>query len=75
VSAHFRISLSSLKRWIQLTRRGECDFPLSISPKGYKLRFRREDIENWQSRVGNISPQADILLKESRHNKKKGAKK
>ena len=40
-----------------LTRRGLLDFPLPIGAKGTRLKFRREDIESWNSRVGNIPVQ------------------
>ena len=53
VAAHFRISISTLKRWVMLARRGEHDLPLPISPKRSQLRWRKEDIETWNSSIGN----------------------
>jgi predicted DNA-binding transcriptional regulator AlpA len=57
VADYFRVSLSSLKRWVLLTRRGSFDFPMPISPKGGQLRWRKTEIEVWGSRIGNIPMQ------------------
>ena len=40
-----------------LTRRGLLDFPMPIGSKGSRLRWRKEDLESWSSRVGNIPEQ------------------
>ena len=56
VSRHFRISLSTLKRWTMLSRRGSLDFPMPVGAKGSKLRWRREEVEAWNSRIGNEVP-------------------
>jgi len=62
VTEYYRISLSTLKRWIMLSRRGFLDFPPPIGAKGSKLRWRREDIERWNSAIGNVptQPAAEI---------------
>ena len=62
VAAHFRISVSTLKRWVMLTRRGAYDLPLPISPKRSQLRWRREDIETWNSCIGNV-PEKSLTKK------------
>jgi predicted DNA-binding transcriptional regulator AlpA len=61
VSRHFRISLSTLKRWVFLSRRGGLDFPMPIGAKGSRLRWRREDVEAWNSRIGNGTPPQEQL--------------
>ena len=45
-----------------LSRRGFLDFPPPIGAKGSKLRWRREDIERWNSAIGNVptQPAAEI---------------
>jgi len=58
VADYLRISLSTLKRWNALARRGEFDFPLALSPKGYQLKWRRSDIEIWRSRIGKQEAQS-----------------
>lgn len=63
VANHYKISLSSLKRWVMLSRRGVLDFPMPVSPKGCHLRFRREDILAWGSKIGNMPPEQPAELK------------
>jgi predicted DNA-binding transcriptional regulator AlpA len=41
-----------------LSRRGTLDFPLPLSPKGSQLRWRKEEIEQWNSSIGNTAEQA-----------------
>jgi len=59
VASHFRVSVPTLKRWLMMSRRGRFDLPMTISPKGCRLLWRREDIENWQSRIGNEPTQRE----------------
>jgi predicted DNA-binding transcriptional regulator AlpA len=58
VADYYRISVSSLKRWLMLSRRGTFDFPMPITAKGGLLRWRKEDIEAWSSRIGNEPEQS-----------------
>jgi len=67
VAAHFRISISNLKRWVLQTRRGLYDFPMPISPKRSKLRWRKSDIENWNSQIGNVPAQRTPQREKQRH--------
>jgi hypothetical protein len=53
VCEHFRICRQTLKLWLAKSRAGLSDFPLPISPFRSKLRWRREDIVNYQSYIGN----------------------
>jgi len=53
VCEHFRIHRQTLKLWLMQARAGVSDFPLPVSPKGKHLRWRREDILEYQSRIGN----------------------
>jgi predicted DNA-binding transcriptional regulator AlpA len=53
VAIFFLVSLSTLKRWIMLTRRGLLDFPMPLGAKGSQLKFRRSEILAWKSSVGN----------------------
>jgi hypothetical protein len=53
VCEHFRIHRQTLKLWLMQARAGISDFPLPVSPFGKKLRWRREDILDYQSRIGN----------------------
>ena len=53
VCEHFRICRQTLKLWIAKARGGQSDFPLPVSPFRCKLRWRREDIVNYQSGIGN----------------------
>ena len=63
VADYYKISLSSLKRWVMLSRRGALDFPMPVSPKGNHLRFRKEDILSWGSKIGNMPPEQPAELK------------
>jgi predicted DNA-binding transcriptional regulator AlpA len=53
VCEYFRICRQTLKLWIARARAGQSDFPLPISPFRSKLRWRRADIEGYQSEIGN----------------------
>jgi predicted DNA-binding transcriptional regulator AlpA len=53
VADYFRISVSTLKRWLMQTRRGTFDLPMPITAKSGLLRWRKEDIETWSSQIGN----------------------
>jgi len=53
VCEYFRIHRQTLKLWLMQARAGQSDFPLPVSPFGKKLRWRREDIVNYQSSIGN----------------------
>jgi excisionase family DNA binding protein len=53
VAKHFRISQSTLRRWVFLTQQGKLNFPKPVCPFGYHLKFRRSEIENWMSNAGN----------------------
>jgi len=53
VCEYFRIHHQTLKLWLMQARAGKSDFPLPVSPKGKKRRWRREDIVNYQSSIGN----------------------
>jgi len=61
VVQYFRASKPTVKRWVMLTRSGRGDFPLPVSPKGCRLLWNREDIENWRSRLGNEAPLLEQL--------------
>ena len=69
VCEHFRIHRQTLKLWLMQARAGVSDFPLPVSPKGKKLRWRREDIVNYQSRIGNdrASPASVSPAKRKEH--------
>ena len=58
VADYFRISVSTLKRWVMLSRRRAFDFPMPITAKGGLLRWHKEDIEAWSSRIGNEPEQS-----------------
>lgn len=53
---YFGISEMTFNRWLVKSRRGEMDFPLPVLPKGSVLRFRKSDIDNWKSSIGNTQP-------------------
>lgn len=53
VCEHFRIHRQTLKLWLMQARAGKSDFPLPVSPFRKKLRWRREDILEYQSGIGN----------------------
>ena len=53
VCEYFRIHRQTLKLWLMQARAGKSDFPLPVSPFGKKLRWRREDILEYQSSIGN----------------------
>ena len=61
VVQYFRVSPPTVKRWLGLTRSGRGDFPLPVSPKGCRLLWNREDIENWRSQLGNEAPLLEQL--------------
>ena len=53
VCEYFRIHRQTLALWLMQARAGVKDFPLPVSPKGSKLRWRRTDIVEYQSSIGN----------------------
>ena len=53
VSEYFGIHRQTLKMWVTQARAGVKDFPLPVFPKGSKLRWRRADILEYQSTIGN----------------------
>ena len=53
VAAYFRVSESTVKRWLMLSRQGRGDLPLPVSSKGCRLLWSKEDIIAWRSRFGN----------------------
>ncbi|MDR0391460.1 MAG: helix-turn-helix domain-containing protein [Planctomycetaceae bacterium] len=55
VQAIFRLSNTTLRRWLVLARSGESDFPLPITELGHRARWRKSDIDAWLNRP---SPQA-----------------
>jgi hypothetical protein len=61
VCEHFRICRQTLKLWLMQARAGVSDFPLPVSPFRSKLRWRREDIVNYQSNIGNERAQPKAL--------------
>jgi hypothetical protein len=71
VCQYFDIHEQTLKTWIAAARAGEGDFILPIGPKGSKRRWRRVDIENYQSTIGNerVTPKASTAQQKARQAK------
>ena len=61
VCEYFRIHRQTLKLWLMQARAGKSDFPLPVSLFGKKLRWRREDIVNYRSSIGNERGQPKAL--------------
>ena len=53
VSEYFGIHRQTLKMWVMQARAGVKDFPLPVFPKGARLIWRRADILEYQSSIGN----------------------
>ena len=53
VSEYFGIHRQTLKMWVTQARAGVKDFPLPVLPKGARLVWRRADILEYQSSIGN----------------------
>ena len=76
VASYFHAGTSTIKRWVMQARRGLGDFPLPVTPKGTHLRWRKADIEQWHSCIGNVPPelpnaaQIETPGERQRHNEK-----
>lgn len=47
VAALCRVAVSTIRRWLGERRKGRGNFPLPISPPGYKCRWLSSDIARW----------------------------
>jgi predicted DNA-binding transcriptional regulator AlpA len=58
VCDYFELSEATVRRLVKLSREGVGNFPLPIFPPNHVLRWRREQIENWngESSVIEFTP-------------------
>ena len=62
VCDYFDLSPSSVRRLVKLSREGLSNFPLPLFPAGHVLRWKRQQIENWDGENSVIEFNSSLSL-------------
>jgi len=62
VCDYFDLSESSVRRLVKLSREGLGNFPLPLFPAGHVLRWKRQQVEDWngENSVTEFSPSVSM---------------
>jgi len=69
IASQLRMSIPSIRRYLQASRRGRGNFPLPISPPGGKLRFLASDIEAYLASQ-SVAPSATSSIRQTKRDQK-----